>query len=264
MKKVYRKTGVLVKEGAAEKPDENPWGIEYQRMFDMSNDSKLFHDSPSDDLFPLYEAKMMHIYDHRWATFMPEHKTKKSWEPDDLTQEERNNFSFDPRPRYWVPKRDTYARIADVPPALFKAAKKWDVDAMRVALANWAIRTIHCETIGDEKNVREIFGDDFLDSLPANWHAKKFDTSCRRPLERIELDGAFDDEWFESFFAERSPKWLFAYRVIARAADSRTVITAVMPTVAGGNSLTFLRTDADARKAACLLAESSSLPHDWI
>ena len=39
---------------------------------------------------------------------------------------------------------------------------------------------------------------------------------------------------------------------------------AVMPTVAGGNSLTFLRTDADARKAACLLAESSSLPHDWV
>lgn len=259
MKKIYRKTGVLVKEGDAETPDENPWGIEYKTLFHMSNDSKLFHDTPSDDLFPLYEAKMMHIYDHRWATF-----------PDggsdivDCTAEEKANPAFDPRPQYWVSKRATYARLADVPPALFKAAKKWDVEAMRVALANWAIRTIHCETIGDEKNVREIFGDDFLESLPANWHAKKFDTTCRRPLERIELDGTFDDDWFESFLAERSPKWLFAYRVIARAADSRTVIMAVMPTVAGGNSLTFLRTDADARKAACLLAESSSLPHDWV
>ena len=263
MKKVYRKTGVLVKEGDAEKPDENPWGIEYKTLFHMSNDSKLFLEEPADDFFPLYEAKMMHIYDHRWATFVPEHKTKKSWEPDDLTQEERNNFSFDPLPRYWVPKRDTYARIADVPPAFFKAAKKWDIDAMRVALANWAIRTIHCETIGDEKNVREIFGDDFLESLPANWHAKKFDTTCRRPLERSELDGTFDDDWFVLFLAERSPKWLIGWRDITNATNSRTDIIDVFPLAGAGNTIPMLRPNAEPKLVACFIAESSTLVHDW-
>ena len=260
MKKIYSRTGVLVKEGDAETPDENPWGIEYQRMFDMSNDSKLFRDTPSDDLFPLYEAKMMHIYDHRWATFL-EGKSDIV----DCTAEEKANPAFEPRPQYWVSKRATYARLADVPPALFKAAKKWDVEAMRVALANWAIRTLPCtEVKTEEKFARELFGDEFVETLPDNWLASKFDTTVHVPLAKIELDGIFDDEWFESFLADRSPKWLFAYRVIARAADSRTVITAVLPTVAGGNSLTFLRSDTDATQLACMLAESSSLPQDWI
>ena len=259
MKKIYRKTGVLVKEGDAETPEENPWGIEYKTLFHMSNDSKLFHDSPSDELFPLYEAKMMHIYDHRWATF-------PAGENDivDCTAEEKANPAFDPRPQYWVSKRATYARLADVPPALFKAAKKWDVDAMRVALANWAIRTIHCETIGDEKNVREIFGDDFLESLPADWHAKKFDTNCHRPLERIEIDGTFDDEWFESFLAERSPEWLIGFRDITNATNSRTLVTTVFPTVAVNNKFPLYNPCQRAELQACLMAEFCSLPHDWM
>lgn len=260
MKKIYSRTGVLVKEGDAETPDENPWEIEYKTLFHMSNDSKLFCDTPSDDLFPLYEAKMMHIYDHRWATFL-EGKSDIV----DCTAEEKRNPAFEPRPQYWVSKRATYARLADVPPALFKAAKKWDVEAMRVALANWAIRTLPCtEVKTEEKFARELFGDEFVETLPDNWLASKFDTTVHVPLAKIELDGIFDDEWFESFLADRSPKWLFAYRVIARAADSRTVITAVLPTVAGGNSLTFLRSDTDATQLACMLAESSSLPQDWI
>lgn len=202
---------------------------------------------------------MMHIYDHRWATFL-EGKSDIV----DCTAEEKANPAFEPRPQYWVSKRATYARLADVPPALFKAAKKWDVEAMRVALANWAIRTIHCETIGDEKNVREIFGDGFLESLPANWQAKKFDTTCRRPLERIELDGIYDDDWFESFLAERSPKWLIGWRKIARSVDSRTLVCSVMPVVAAGDSLQFRIANTSATLDACLLAEESSMVIDWI
>ena len=258
MKKIYSRTGVLVKEGDAETPDENPWEIEYKTLFHMSNDSKLFCDTPSDDLFPLYEAKMMHIYDHRWATFL-EGKSDIV----DCTAEEKRNPAFEPRPQYWVSKRATYARLADVPPALFKAAKKWDVEAMRVALANWAIRTIHCETIGDEKNVREIFGDGFLESLPANWQAKKFDMTCRRPLERIELDGIYDDDWFESFLAERSPKWLIGWRDITNATNSRTDIIDVFPLAGAGNTIPMLRPGAEPKLVACLIAESSTLAHDW-
>ena len=284
MKKIYGGTGVLVREVASDQclvasgqclvasedgakratnhypltTNSNPWGIEYKTLFHMSNDSKLFRDTPSDDLFPLYEAKMMHIYDHRWATFL-EGKSDIV----DCTVEEKRNPAFAPRPQYWVSKRATYARLADVPPALFKAAKKWDVEAMRVALANWAIRTIHCETIGAEKNVREIFGDGFLESLPANWQAKKFDTTCRRPLERIELDGTFDDDWFESFLAERSPKYIAEYRVITNATNSRTMLATVVPLSAAGHSLQLFSVAGSARHEACLIADFNSLPHDW-
>jgi hypothetical protein len=38
-KAIYRRVPVLIKEGPSE---ENPWGIRFSRMFDMSNDSSLF------------------------------------------------------------------------------------------------------------------------------------------------------------------------------------------------------------------------------
>ncbi|MBU3749522.1 MAG: hypothetical protein FGM52_03580 [Mycobacterium sp.] len=37
---IYRRVPVLIREGD---PDGNPWGIKFMRMFDMSNDSHLFH-----------------------------------------------------------------------------------------------------------------------------------------------------------------------------------------------------------------------------
>ena len=37
---IYRRVPVLIKEGD---PNGNPWGISFMRMFDMSNDSHLFH-----------------------------------------------------------------------------------------------------------------------------------------------------------------------------------------------------------------------------
>ncbi|MGH8477316.1 MAG: hypothetical protein ACRER2_16390, partial [Methylococcales bacterium] len=41
-------------------------------MFHMSGDSHLFADSPASDRLPLYEAKMIHQFDHRWATYRVE------------------------------------------------------------------------------------------------------------------------------------------------------------------------------------------------
>ncbi len=225
----------------------------------MSNDSKLFRDVPSDDAFPLYEAKMMHIYDHRWATFQAESKDVV-----DCTLEEKSNPSFEPRPQYWVSKRETYVRLADVPPALFKAAKKWDIEAMRVALVNWAIRVVDCETIGILANARELFSDDFVESLPEDWHAKKFDATTRQPLTKLELDGMFDDEWFEHFLAARSPKWLIGFRDITNATNSRTLLTTVLPPVAANNKFPIYNPRCEPKLQACLLAELCSIPHDWL
>ena len=264
LKKIYHKVGVLIKEGDGEVPDDNPWRIEYQRLFDMSNDSKLFRDAPSDDCLPLYEAKMMHIYDHRWATFLPEKKTKKTWEPDDVTLEEKNDSSFEPKPRYWVSQRATFARLADVPPALFKAAKKWDMDAMRVALANWAVRSLPCADVKTPKEfAHELFGDEFVEALPDNWLASKFDTTVHKALAVNELDGAFDDDWFKEFFERRSPRWLIGWRDIARSVDSRTDVFCVFPLSGVGNTLPLLHVACEDRYVACLVGESSALVHDW-
>ena len=47
-KGIYRRVPVLVDEN---KEDGNPWGITFQRMFDMSNDSHLFR--TRDQLAPI-------------------------------------------------------------------------------------------------------------------------------------------------------------------------------------------------------------------
>lgn len=55
---------------------------------------------------PLYEAKMMHQFDHRWATY--EGKDSR-----DVNAAEKADSSFEPTPRYWVPGTEVAARLRD-------------------------------------------------------------------------------------------------------------------------------------------------------
>lgn len=102
-RKIYQRVPVLVREGA---PDGNPWGVSFLRMFDMSNDSHLFRNMPGDGLLPLYEAKLMHQFDHRFATYDADGGTR------DTTAEEKANPKFQVRPRYWVAEGEVLARLA--------------------------------------------------------------------------------------------------------------------------------------------------------
>jgi hypothetical protein len=54
---------------------------------------------------PLYEAKMVHQFDHRWATYEGD-------ESSDVTAEQKALLSFEPTPRYWVPEREVANRLA--------------------------------------------------------------------------------------------------------------------------------------------------------
>lgn len=126
-KKIYRRVPVLVDES---KGDEgNPWGVKFSTMFHMSNDSSLFLDSPEADSYPLYEAKMLHQYDHRWATYEPDGTVR------DVTIEEKMNPDYEVTPRYWVPKREVLNRIADVPDSVRKVWYAGEEHELRMALA---------------------------------------------------------------------------------------------------------------------------------
>lgn len=106
----------------------NPWGLSFMAMFHMANDSNLFHTAeqlreegyvrqktdwilpdgsanPAERYIPLYEAKMIHQYDHRWATY-DGNGTR------DAVLEEKANSDFEPEPRYWVPDEGTRERIS--------------------------------------------------------------------------------------------------------------------------------------------------------
>ena len=273
LKKIYRRVGVLRLDSG-----ENPWGVEYKTLFHMSNDSRLFLDAPREDALPLYEAKMVHHFDHRWVTFEEGAPGGGEAEGDEdeaaesdvgqgrryPTPAEKADPNWEPRPRYWVRRRDVFARLADVPPALFKAAKKWDVDAMRAALANWALLAFPDRELRDpEDTLRDLLGDAFVDLLPANWKARNFDPATRTPILREQLAGAAEDGFFDRFLETRSPQWLMGFRDITNAMNARTVIASIVPQAASGNKLPLLLSENNPRLLACLFADICSIPHDW-
>ncbi|SBT94860.1 N-6 DNA Methylase [Streptomyces sp. DI166] len=126
---IYRRVPVLVDETKA--VGGNSWGIALMRMFHMSDDSHLFRPSAQnaetledlvktgwaldgnvlargkERLLPLYEAKMLHHYDHRFSTY--ENATEKQLAVGTLprfTVEQHQDAAAVPLPRYWVPEQD--------------------------------------------------------------------------------------------------------------------------------------------------------------
>jgi hypothetical protein len=82
-KAIYRRVPILVNEGTSH---QNRWDITFFSMFHMSNDSHLFRRREqleeegyelkgnvfirgTDKYLPLYEAKMIHHFDHRFSTY---------------------------------------------------------------------------------------------------------------------------------------------------------------------------------------------------
>ena len=78
----------------------------FLRMFDMSNDSGLFRGALGPDLVPLYEAKLLHQFDHRWATY-------DGKDTRDLTAAEKADPNCAVTPRYWVPRREMEGKLAN-------------------------------------------------------------------------------------------------------------------------------------------------------
>ncbi|MDJ0012670.1 Eco57I restriction-modification methylase domain-containing protein [Rhodococcus erythropolis] len=119
---IYRRVPVLINE--TDPVNGNPWGVSFMRMFDMTNDSDLFHsrdeleaegwvfegntftystDGACKRMLPLYEAKMLAPYDHRDADVVKSATAaKRQNQPRYLT----NDDHIDPRrlaiPGSWI------------------------------------------------------------------------------------------------------------------------------------------------------------------
>jgi hypothetical protein len=78
----------------------------------MSNDSNLFHTEPAEDRVPLYEAKMIWHYDHRFGTFEGYDDSSSSSHLPIPTYEQYNDPNFGITPRYWVDELEVLKRLA--------------------------------------------------------------------------------------------------------------------------------------------------------
>ncbi|MCM2476754.1 N-6 DNA methylase [Rhizobium sp. CG5] len=119
--KIYRNVPVLIDESKGQQG--NPWDITFMTMFHMSNDSGLFLTTSQMEAkgyardgncwvkdhersLPLYEAKMIHQYDHRWAGYDESSSTSA-----DARSEDKADPVWEPLPRYWVAETDVTMRL---------------------------------------------------------------------------------------------------------------------------------------------------------
>ena len=106
---IYKRVPILWRED----PEENPWGLSFLRMFDMANDAGLFHVTADDQMLPLYEAKMVRHFDHRYATYAQatQANLNKGTLPQS-SQEQHNDPRYKITPEYWVDRTEVEARLA--------------------------------------------------------------------------------------------------------------------------------------------------------
>lgn len=135
--KIYSHNPVLIDEN--QKEDGDPWEMRFsQGLFNMTSDSGLFrtaaqlaqegyqqeHDSwipigvarsdrDIDRYIPLYEAKMVHQFDHRFGMYPAGHieDTRALPRP---TLVDKANQEYEVTPRYWIPQREVDSRLGEL------------------------------------------------------------------------------------------------------------------------------------------------------
>ncbi len=116
---IYRNVGAFIDRSS---DNENPWGIETQRMFHQSDDSGLFRTKEELDIddqqsttvqnanesyIRFYESKYIHQYDHRFSTYYGiDEGDLDHAKPRSLSSDEKNDPDMFVVPRYWVPSEN--------------------------------------------------------------------------------------------------------------------------------------------------------------
>jgi len=121
-KAIYRRVPVLVDKTREE--GGNPWGIRFFTMFHQTNDAELFHTAEQlektgfkregcfwkkrKQLFlPLYEAKMVQMYDHRAASVIVDASNwMRQGQTDATSLVQHQNPEYRVEPRWWVDAKE--------------------------------------------------------------------------------------------------------------------------------------------------------------
>lgn len=320
--KLYAHAPVLIQERLHDQGgDINPWGITFQTMFHMSGDSGFFRtpgqmedDGWSRDgtdwvretagdverRVPLYQAKMIHHFDHRWATYGAGAGEDEEEGARDCTVLEKQSPAFEPSPRYWVPEDEVILRAARVPATLKSAAKlargddgkgrrKAGGDAQESARST-ALKALITWLVGAfpalegrparEADIFRLLGraQDWRGALKASPERFLLDPKTfaagaemqrETPLTEVDLtliaEGPKDTLTLaELLIIAKQPRWLMGWRDICRSTDERTVIASVFPKVGVGHTMPLFYLNGGAELAAAHLAMWLSLPFDFI
>lgn len=123
---IYRRVPVLWRE----QPKQNPWNVSFmQGLFNMASDSELFKSrnrleaegwelsgnvftKGADRMLPLYEAKMIHHFDHRYGTYEGQTQAQANMGTlPRLTPAQKADPTRVVLPRYWVAEAEVNDKL---------------------------------------------------------------------------------------------------------------------------------------------------------
>jgi hypothetical protein len=147
----------------------------------MSSDSSLFRDSASPNTLPLYESKMLHQFDRRWATY-------QGLDVRDASLIEKQDPDFIVTPRYWMDKREVDNKLAG------KWDKQWLLAFRKVCRATDERTAIFSllpiAALGDSGQlmILDINKADLVACLQANLSSLVFDFVTRQKVGGVNLN----------------------------------------------------------------------------
>ena len=138
-KRIYRNVPVLIDRNRER--GGNPWGIRFKTMFHQTNDAELFHEAGyflrnryslkgnrwvkgKNEFLPVYEAKMVQMYDHRAAgVIVDESNWVRQGQTTPLSLVDHQNPERLPLPRFWIKPSIVAEQYGDEMPCAFIAFK---------------------------------------------------------------------------------------------------------------------------------------------
>ena len=284
-KKIYRNTPILHKENRS---NENPWKIKFsQGLFNMTSASHLFHNkesllnmgatkrsaaSPiytieSNRYLPLYEGKMIGLYDHRWGSY-----DSQGVNLSDCSLEDKLSEEYQSQPRFWVQEFQVALKASNAPSTLIKAINKGQKEETTRILHHWiagaCLEYDEYSEYADELLKDYISNADGLFSDHANYDFAKqlFDQHRIEKEQLVEFLKASSEEALSDLLLSRLPKYFLGFRDVCHSAVERTVVASVFPTYAVGNNLPVISIDQSLSPShlAALQANFSSLVFDFI
>ena len=280
-------------------------GITFQTLFHMSNDSGHFRTAEQlseqgfcrdgsnwrhedgDVYVPLYEAKMIHHFDHRFGSYAGLNSRPADGSLPEMPDSAKASPDYESDPWYWVPEDETALRVARVPSRLKQYFRKENAEGCLKVLAEWVLGTLDpgdLETANlartlpiAEARLRDVLGErvlqrDIVGARITTWLGKvavgarkmQRETSLSEddiafirdtPSDPLELVGTLIDR--------KQPRWLLGWRDICRSTDERTVIASVFPKFGTNHKIPLFFAGETTKTTSALLANLLSITLDY-
>ena len=306
-RKLYGAAPVLIREREDQTDgDENPWGITFQQgLYNMTSASEFFRtvEQLSDQGFcrdganwrhedgrayvPLYEAKMIHHFDHRFGSYAGLNSRPADGSLPETPDSAKASPDYEADPWYWVPEDETALRVARVPSRLKQYFRKENAEGCLKVLAEWVLGTLEPGELKQDRlartvpiaeaRLRDMLGEralqhDIVGAKIATWLGKVAAGACKMqretPLSEDDLafirDASSDPlELTGALIDCKQPRWLMGWRDITNATNERTVIASVFPRMGVGHTLPMAFAMAEQDLTRVLVAQLASLPFDY-